>query len=50
VEEKMHEIIEELNIQVNQQLNRFSRIHQFILQPVPFHKTPTKKIKRYLYH
>ncbi|MFO7852533.1 MAG: AMP-binding protein [Bacteroidota bacterium] len=50
VEEKMQEIIAELNHQVNQRLNRFSRIHQFVLQPVPFQKTPTRKIKRYLYH
>lgn len=50
VEEKMQEIITELNHQVNQRLNRFSRIHQFVLQPVPFQKTPTRKIKRYLYY
>ena len=49
VEEKIEEIITELNHQVNQRLNRFSRIHQFVLQPVPFQKTPTRKIKRYLY-
>ncbi|MFW6132000.1 MAG: hypothetical protein ACOC5F_05335 [Candidatus Aminicenantaceae bacterium] len=35
VEEKMLEIIAELNHHVNQRLNRFSRIHQFVLQPVP---------------
>ncbi|MDZ7738222.1 MAG: AMP-binding protein [Bacteroidales bacterium] len=49
VEEKIEEIITELKHQVNQRLNRFSRINQFVLQPVPFKKTPTKKIKRYLY-
>jgi len=49
VEEKMQEIIQELNVQVNQRLNRFSRISQFVLQPLPFEKTPTRKIKRYLY-
>lgn len=49
VEEKIDETITELKHQVNQRLNRFSRINQFILQPVPFQKTPTKKIKRYLY-
>ena len=49
VEEKMQEIINELKQQVNQKLNRFSRIHQFVLQPMPFEKTPTRKIKRYLY-
>ncbi|HKL68022.1 MAG TPA: AMP-binding protein [Bacteroidales bacterium] len=50
VEKKIEEIITELNHQVNQRLNRFSRINQFVLQPVPFQKTPTKKIKRYLYY
>ena len=50
VEEKMQEIITELKHQVNQRLNRFSRIHRFVLQPVPFQKTPTRKIKRYLYY
>ncbi len=50
VEEKMQEIISELNHQVNQKLNKFSRIHRFVLQPVPFQKTPTRKIKRYLYY
>ena len=50
VEEKMQDIIAELSHQVNQRLNRFSRIHRFMLQPVPFQKTPTRKIKRYLYY
>ncbi|MCF8222897.1 MAG: AMP-binding protein [Bacteroidales bacterium] len=50
VEEKIEEIITELNHQVNQRLNRFSRINRFVFQPVPFQKTPTKKIKRYLYY
>jgi len=50
VEEKMQDIIAELSHQVNQRLNRFSRIHRFVLQPVPFQKTPTRKIKRYLYY
>ena len=50
VMKKMQEIITELNYQVNQRLNKFSRIQQFVIQPVPFQKTPTKKIKRYLYY
>jgi long-chain acyl-CoA synthetase len=49
VEEKIEEIVTELNHQVNQRLNKFSRINQFVVQPVPFEKTPTRKIKRYLY-
>ncbi|HCC69823.1 MAG TPA: hypothetical protein DEQ09_01515 [Bacteroidales bacterium] len=50
VEQKIQEIITELNHHVNQRLNRFSRINKFVLQPVPFQKTPTLKIKRYLYY
>lgn len=49
VEEKIEEVVRELNHQVNQRLNKFSRINQFVVQPVPFEKTPTRKIKRYLY-
>ena len=41
--------VEELKIYVNQHVNRFSQIHSVILVPMPFEKTPTMKIKRYLY-
>jgi long-chain acyl-CoA synthetase len=34
---------------VNHRLNRFSKIHSIIVVPDPFEKTPTQKIKRYLY-
>jgi long-chain acyl-CoA synthetase len=41
--------IEELKNNVNHRVNRFSQIHSIIVVPVPFEKTPTQKIKRYLY-
>jgi long-chain acyl-CoA synthetase len=41
--------IEELKEYVNHRLNKFSQIHSVIVVPVPFEKTPTMKIKRYLY-
>jgi long-chain acyl-CoA synthetase len=41
--------IEELKIYVNQRVNRFSQIHSVIVVHTPFEKTPTLKIKRYLY-
>ena len=41
--------IEELKDYVNHRVNRFSQIHSVIVVPVPFEKTPTLKIKRYLY-
>jgi len=41
--------IEEIKQHVNNRVNRFSQIHTIIVVPVPFEKTPTMKIKRYLY-
>jgi long-chain acyl-CoA synthetase len=45
VDEKLQEIRDK----VNSTLNRFSRITNVEEQPVPFEKTPTQKIKRFLY-
>ena len=42
--------VEELKDYVNRHVNRFSQIHSVIVVTVPFEKTPTMKIKRYLYH
>ncbi|QOY53652.1 AMP-binding protein [Candidatus Sulfurimonas marisnigri] len=41
--------LEEMRIDVNSQVSSFSRIIKFIEQRDPFIKTPTKKIKRYIY-
>jgi long-chain acyl-CoA synthetase len=41
--------IEELKTHVNHRVNQYSQIHSVIVVPVPFEKTPTMKIKRYLY-
>jgi long-chain acyl-CoA synthetase len=49
IQEKSDEILKEIHKKVNDQLNKFSRIQQVILHPKPFEKTPTKKIKRFLY-
>ncbi|MBN1186566.1 MAG: long-chain fatty acid--CoA ligase, partial [Bacteroidales bacterium] len=48
-DEKKEELLNELKDYVNSQVNKFSRINKVILQPVPFQKTATLKIKRYLY-
>lgn len=48
-QEKSEEILNEIQKKVNAQVNKFSRIQQVVLQPIPFEKTPTKKIKRFLY-
>ena len=38
-----------LQVRVNQHVSRSARLHQMILQMEPFEKTPTQKIKRFLY-
>ncbi len=49
ISEKSDEILLEIMKKVNQEVNKFSRINQVILQPAPFERTPTRKIKRFLY-
>ncbi len=46
---RMSEVIEEIRLQTNEQLSSFSRINKIIEHEEPFAKTPTQKIKRYLY-
>jgi long-chain acyl-CoA synthetase len=48
-EEKKKELLEELKAYVNANVNKFSQIYRVELQPVPFQKTATLKIKRFLY-
>ena len=49
VEYKVDEVLNELQKYVNSQVNKFSQIHKVVLQQVPFQKTATMKIKRFLY-
>jgi len=42
-------LLEEMRLEVNSSISSFSRMVKFIEQIEPFVKTPTKKIKRYLY-
>ena len=49
IHDKTDEILGEIQKKVNEEVNKFSRIQQVVLQPIPFEKTPTKKIKRFLY-
>ena len=49
LQEKAEEILDELLIHVNQHVSRNSRLQLMILQLQPFEKTPTLKIKRFLY-
>jgi len=48
-EERLQEILAELQEYVNAHVNKFSKINKVVLQPVPFQKTATMKIKRFLY-
>ncbi len=43
------ELVQDLRKKANAQLNAFSRLGEVVEQLEPFEKTPTKKIKRYLY-
>ena len=47
--EKINEIIRDLLKQVNERISTFSRLNKIIEQAEAFEKTPTHKIKRYLY-
>lgn len=49
VQEKVQELMETLRQEVNGKVSSFIRVHTIVQQPEPFEKTPTQKIKRYLY-
>jgi len=49
IAKRIEEILEKMRNEVNSNMSSFSRILKMIEQPDPFEKTPTKKIKRYLY-
>lgn len=49
ISERSDEILQEIMNKVNQEVNKFSRINQVVLHPIPFERTPTRKIKRFLY-
>ncbi len=49
IEDKIDEMLNELQAYVNSHVNKFSQIQKIVLQPGPFQKTATLKIKRFLY-
>jgi len=49
LQSKADEMLDELLVQVNQHVASNSRLQRMILQVQPFEKTPTQKIKRFLY-
>ncbi len=49
INERIDEILKDIHKKVNEEVNKFSRLHSVVFHPSPFEKTPTKKIKRFLY-
>ncbi|MDA7816675.1 AMP-binding protein [Sulfurimonas sp.] len=49
VKEEIDNLLEKMRTEFNTNVSSFSRINKFVEQIDPFVKTPTKKIKRYLY-
>ena len=49
INDKKDEILKDIHKKVNEEVNKFSKLHAVIFHPQPFEKTPTKKIKRFLY-
>ncbi len=49
LQKHIQELLENLRTQVNQRVPNFARIKKIIEQSEPFEKTPTQKIKRFLY-
>jgi len=47
--EKLDELISELQVYVNSRVNKFSQVQLILVQSKPFERTPTQKIKRFLY-
>lgn len=49
IKDKIEQILENIRVEVNTNVSSFSKITKALEQKEPFIKTPTKKIKRYLY-
>jgi long-chain acyl-CoA synthetase len=49
VEQRTEELRKELMAYVNERVNKFSRLQAVVVHTEPFQKTPTQKIKRFLY-
>lgn len=50
ISERKDEILRDIQEKVNAQVNKFFKLQQVFFQKDPFEKTPTQKIKRFLYH
>jgi long-chain acyl-CoA synthetase len=50
INHRKEEILKDIQVKVNAQVNKFSKLSQVFFHKDPFEKTPTQKIKRFLYH
>jgi len=48
-EQKLNEVLKEIQNYINQNVNKFSQVQMIQIQTEPFEKTATQKIKRFLY-
>jgi long-chain acyl-CoA synthetase len=49
IDSSIDEMLDEIRVYVNSRVSNFSKVNLIIIQTEPFEKTPTQKIKRYLY-
>ncbi|HRZ41377.1 MAG TPA: AMP-binding protein [Bacteroidales bacterium] len=49
IREKVQEILRDIQEQVNQHVNKYSKLQVVVEQTQPFERTPSQKIKRFLY-
>jgi long-chain acyl-CoA synthetase len=49
IRDKVSQILHDIHQHVNNHVNKFSRLQQVVEQTTPFERTPTQKIKRFLY-
>jgi long-chain acyl-CoA synthetase len=49
IRDHIYKVLEDIKTRVNEGVSSFSRLSRVIEQTEPFEKTPTQKIKRYLY-
>ncbi|MCJ2165073.1 AMP-binding protein [Pseudodesulfovibrio sp. S3] len=49
VRKKVEKIMEDIRVEVNSKVSTFARLHRVVEQVEPFEKTPTQKIKRFIY-
>ena len=49
VMKRIDDILQKIRKETNLNVNSYAKIKKIVFQPEPFEKTPTKKIKRFLY-